>query len=181
MQVGRIFGLSSICNLAWPEPGNMNIAYLLIGGNMGNRLQYLQQAKEAIQRRCGTITTTSAIYESEAWGMENQKNFLNQALEVHTSLGAVDFLQCLLQIETALGRQREKKYGPRTIDIDILFFNDEHISSSLLQVPHPQVQHRRFALQCLHDINPGLRHPLLNKTINELLQECTDKLKVWKY
>jgi 2-amino-4-hydroxy-6-hydroxymethyldihydropteridine diphosphokinase len=99
----------------------MNSVYLLIGGNMGDRFNYLRQAKDAIGKNAGKILETSAIYETEAWGLTNQDKFLNQALKIDTQLNPKDLLHCLLQIEESLGRKREVKYGPRIIDIEILF------------------------------------------------------------
>jgi 2-amino-4-hydroxy-6-hydroxymethyldihydropteridine diphosphokinase len=158
----------------------MNVAYLLTGGNMGDRLYYLSKAKDAIEEECGYITKMSAIYETEAWGLEDQHAFYNQALLLHTELEAKQLLRCLLQIEARLGRIRELKYGPRIIDIDIIFFNDQVIRSEELSVPHPQMQNRRFVLLPLQEIAPQKIHPVLKKTITELLEECTDTLEVLK-
>ena len=108
----------------------MNSVYLLIGGNMGDRFNYLRQAKDAIGKNAGKILETSAIYETEAWGLTNQDKFLNQALKIDTQLNPKDLLHCLLQIEESLGRKREVKYGPRIIDIDILFYGNEIVSAS---------------------------------------------------
>ena len=158
----------------------MNIAYLLTGGNIGDRLAHLQAAKTAIEKDCGIITNASDIYETEAWGGIDQSPFLNQALELQTHLSATELLHCLLKIEQHMGRERIIKYGPRIIDIDILFFNMDIIDTNELKVPHPQMQHRRFVLQCLNDIAPLYMHPVLKKTVAQLLAECTDKLNVHK-
>ncbi len=156
----------------------MNDAYLLTGGNMGDRLLYLSRAKEAIEGKCGKIVKASAIYETEAWGLEDQHPFYNQALLLQTDLDAKALLQCLLQIEAALGRKRELKYGPRIIDIDIIFFNDDIIRKEELSVPHPQLQNRRFVLMPLNEIAPQKVHPVFNKTVMQLLEECPDRLEV---
>lgn len=158
----------------------MNIAYLLTGGNIGDRLVHLQVAKTAIEKDCGIITNASDIYETEAWGGIDQLPFLNQALKLQTHLSATELLYCLLKIEQHMGRERIIKYGPRIIDIDILFFNMDIIDTEELKVPHPQMQHRRFVLQCLNDIAPHFIHPVLKKTVAQLLAECTDKLNVHK-
>src|SRR6476469_310737 len=101
----------------------MNTAFLLIGGNLGNRLENLARAKAAIAQHCGDIVAASAIYETAAWGLEAQPHFLNQALELHTFSKPHALLQCLLDVEKSLGRVREVKYGPRLIDIDILLYD----------------------------------------------------------
>src|SRR5690349_6826216 len=118
----------------------MNVAYLLIGGNMRDRLFYLEKARETIGKTCGNILKTSGIYETAAWGMENQDTFYNQAIKLETSLSAKSLLQCLLDAESSLGRIRGEKYGPILIDIDIIFFNEEVINDEYLKVPHPLMQ-----------------------------------------
>jgi 2-amino-4-hydroxy-6-hydroxymethyldihydropteridine diphosphokinase len=159
----------------------MNKALLLIGSNMGDRAGYLQNAARAIERDCGRLIQRSDLYETAAWGLQDQEAFLNQALELETSMGAEDLLPVLLSIETGLGRSRDKKYGPRTIDIDIIFYNHDVVRIDGLTIPHPEVQHRRFALVCLEAIAPFYVHPLLQKTVRQLLAECPDPLTVNKY
>lgn len=159
----------------------MNSVYLLIGGNMGDRMDYLFRAREAIGKNAGMILECSAIYETEAWGLTNQDKFLNQALRIDTQLKPKDLLNTLLQIEETLGRKREIKYGPRIIDIDILFYGQEIIHEPQLTIPHPEIQNRRFALQCLEDIATAFCHPILHKTISQLLAECADPLVVNKF
>jgi 2-amino-4-hydroxy-6-hydroxymethyldihydropteridine diphosphokinase len=159
----------------------MNAVYLLIGGNTGDRPQYLQSAVEAIEKQCGKIKKKSSIYETAAWGNENQNSFLNLALEVSTELSPYELLDCILQIEENMGRIRKEKYGPRIIDIDILLFNDEIIDTRNLKIPHPELPNRRFALQCLSEIAPDKKHPVLHKTIAQILKECTDPLRVDKF
>lgn len=159
----------------------MNAAYLLIGGNTGDRLSYLHAAAEAIKRQCGQIKKRSSVYETAAWGNQNQDSFLNQALEVFTKLSAYELLDCILQIEENMGRIRKERYGPRIIDIDILLFNDEIIDARNLKIPHPELPNRRFALQCLNEIAARKKHPVLKKTIARILKECTDPLRVDKF
>jgi 2-amino-4-hydroxy-6-hydroxymethyldihydropteridine diphosphokinase len=158
----------------------MNTAYLLIGGNMGDREKNLQEAKELISHSCGEILKTSSTYETEAWGNTNQPAFLNQAIELSTLLNARQLIRRLLKTEKMMGRVRKEKFGPRTIDIDILFFNDEIINLRFLKIPHPEIQNRRFALVPLTEINPSLLHPVLKKTTRLLLKECKDELAVRK-
>ncbi len=159
---------------------NRNTAYLLTGGNMGDRKRYLDEAAGAVEKSCGRIILRSAIYETEAWGMHDQEPFLNQALCITTELEPETLLNSILHIETELGRRREIKYGPRTIDIDILFYGDVVLRQPGLIIPHPELHNRRFALQCLYDIAPDLLHPVLARTVKELLAVCTDPLTVHK-
>ena len=159
----------------------MNKAYLLTGGNLGNREENLMTAIELIKKQCGFVAGTSALYETAAWGKKDQPPFLNQAVELHTGLNARQLIRKLLKIEKQMGRIREEKYGPRLIDIDILLFNDEIHHYRLLQLPHPEMQNRRFALLPLAEIAPNTLHPVFNKTITELLNECNDELPVKKY
>jgi 2-amino-4-hydroxy-6-hydroxymethyldihydropteridine diphosphokinase len=159
----------------------MNEAYLLMGGNVGERLIYLEKAAKALENSCGNIVSSSRVYETEAWGTGTTESFLNQALVLHTPMEAAELMQALLEIEEKLGRIRTVKYGPRTIDLDILLFNNDIINQQNLVIPHPELHNRRFALQCLHDIAPEKTHPLFQKTISELLTLTNDPLKVNKY
>lgn len=158
----------------------MNTAYLLIGGNLGNRSAYLQQAIHHIEQSCGNIVLSSAIYETAAWGLTDQPNFYNQALAIATHLTPGELMQTLLAIEESMGRKRTVKLGPRIIDLDILLIDDLVLSTGLLTVPHPALPFRRFALLPLSEIAPALLHPVLRKTIAQLLDECTDPLDVQK-
>jgi len=159
----------------------MNKAYLLTGGNMGDRAENLSNAVLLIKQFCGEITVASRIYETAAWGNTQQPNFLNQVLELKTELTALQLIRRILKIEKQMGRVRNEKFGPRIIDIDILFFNDEIIGLPFLKIPHTEIQHRRFVLIPLCEIAPELIHPQLNSTISELLKSCTDKLDVKKF
>lgn len=159
----------------------MNVAYLLTGGNTGNRLHYLNKAAAEIKDNCGTIVSKSSVYETAPWGVKEQNSFLNQALKLLTPLFPEDLLDNLLQIEERLGRIRKEKYGPRIIDIDILLFNDDVIDARHLKIPHPELTHRRFALQCLNDIAADKIHPVFKKKIAQILKECNDPLSVDKF
>lgn len=166
----------------WPDDFTiMSAAFILTGGNTGDRLQYIDAAAEAIKNRCGRIVKKSFVYETAAWGIKEQDKFLNQALKVSTLLSPFELLDHLLQIEQEMGRIREKKYGPRSIDIDILLFNDVVIDTRNLKIPHPELPNRRFALQCLYQIAPNEVHPVFKKTIAQMLRECTDPLAVDKF
>ena len=160
----------------------MQIAYLLTGSNIGDRAQMLDSAKSRIQEECGAIPIASVLYETEPWGVHEQNHFLNQAFELHTTLSPQELIKNILIIEIELGRKRQKKYGPRKIDIDILFYENQIIHEPGLDIPHPQLHLRRFVLQCMNDIAPQLIHPKINKTIAELLESCPDQLEVkaWK-
>ncbi len=158
----------------------MNNVYLLIGGNMGDRMANLAAARNSINIECGRIVAESSIYETEAWGYKEQNAFLNQALVIQTSLQANALMDSILKIEIALGRKREIPLGPRIIDIDIIYYNDEIIKSSTLTIPHPSMAQRKFVLMPLTEIAPNYRHPILLKTNEILLKECGDSSVVYK-
>ena len=158
----------------------MNRTYLLIGGNVGNRLENMEKAAELIGAKAGEISKRSTMYETEAWGKSDQPAFLNQVLRVQTDLEPQALLETILGIEQEMGRMRQEKYGPRTVDIDILLYNDMVLESDELSIPHPQLHMRRFALTPLAEIAASVIHPTLKKSIDELLLECPDKLAVKK-
>jgi 2-amino-4-hydroxy-6-hydroxymethyldihydropteridine diphosphokinase len=159
----------------------MNNAYLLLGGNMGNRETNFENAKNLIGQYCGEIVQSSSLYETAAWGKTDQPSFLNQALQLRTKLNALRLMKELLKIEEMMGRERKEKYGPRIIDIDILLFNDEQYHVPFLKIPHPEMQNRRFALMPLAEIAGPVIHPGFKKTIFQLLKECEDDLTVERF
>ena len=134
----------------------MRTAYLLIGGNLGNRKENLSKAISLINEQCGSLTRSSSIYETEAWGKTDQPSFLNQALEISTSLNARQLMRKVLKIEKEMGRVRKEKLGPRIIDIDILLFENEIHDLRFLKIPHPEMQNRRFVLVPLAEINSSI-------------------------
>lgn len=161
----------------------MNVSYLCLGGNIGNRESCIEQALALVGQKAGSIIARSALYETEAWGVSNQQSYLNACVCISTNLNASSLLEVLLDIEQELGRQRSGSihYEPRTIDIDILFFNEEVIHSTGLTVPHPRLHLRQFVLVPLAEIAPNYLHPVLNKTIFNLLKECSDGSRVTLY
>jgi 2-amino-4-hydroxy-6-hydroxymethyldihydropteridine diphosphokinase len=166
----------------------MNKAYLLTGSNLGDREKNLASARKLLNEKGITIKKVSSIYETAPWGNTDQPAFLNQAIEADTILNARQLIRRILKAEKMMGRirkampaGRQEKYGPRIIDIDILLFNNEKHNLQFLKLPHPEMQNRRFALLPLAEIAPNIIHPVLNKTINELLTDCKDDLPVKKY
>jgi 2-amino-4-hydroxy-6-hydroxymethyldihydropteridine diphosphokinase len=146
------------------------ITYLSLGSNVGERELHL---REAITRlgTAGHIIAVSSFYETEPVEFTEQAWFLNCAVGLETSQSPLELMKTALQIERELGRVRDQKKGPRTIDIDILLFGDTVIDSPELTIPHPAMQQRRFVLEPLAEIAPEARHPVLKKTVRELLEE----------
>ena len=150
--------------------------YISLGSNLGNRKAYLQQAIEGIATRVGTIVDIAPIYETPSWGFSGEA-FLNTCLLCRTFLSAEQVLMQLLQIEQELGRERmphSKGYQSRTIDLDILFYDDEVIHTDVLTVPHPLLHQRKFVLKPLANIDDLKIHPVLKKTVAELLRTTND-------
>lgn len=154
--------------------------YLLLGTNVGDRNKNIGNALAAIERIAGRIKKRSAVYQTEAWGKTDQPAFLNQVIEIDTNLDPSTLLIEILAIENRMGRQRKEQWGERIIDIDILFFGNEIIETNNLSIPHPQLAKRRFTLVPLNELIPDLVHPVLQKKISELLEECVDPLEVIK-
>ena len=159
----------------------MNNTYLLLGSNMGNSKASLSKAVVQIEKQIGKIIRQSGLYSTAAWGNIKQPDFLNQVIIVETNLSAHQTMQTILNIEKKMGRIRTVKNAPRVIDIDILFFNKEIIEQEHLSIPHAQIQNRRFVLIPLNQLSPNLKHPVLNKTVHQLLINCPDKLNVKKF
>lgn len=158
----------------------MNDVYLLIGGNLGDRMAYLGQAKSLIEQSAGHIVAISSIYETAAWGMEDQPSFYNCAIHIRSNIAPEALMRILLNIETEMGRRRLQKFGPRIIDIDMILYDDKIVDSDILSLPHPQMQNRRFVLAPLAEIAANIVHPVFHKTIARLLEECPDTLDVHK-
>lgn len=159
----------------------MNVAFLCLGGNMGDRLANLNRTKELIKEERLNILAQSNIYETQAWGTEKSADYLNQCIKISTELDAQSLMKLLLNIEQRLGRVRtENKNQSRTVDIDMLLFNGDVIKTELLEVPHPRMHLRQFVLKPLNEIASGILHPVLHKSIHRLLMDCPDTLTAKK-
>lgn len=157
----------------------MKQVVLLLGGNIGNRLDFIHRAQQKIEQRAGKIIRSSAVYESAPWGFSAENSFYNQVVIVETSLSPFDILEDILTIEKELGRTRSgKSYSSRTMDIDILFYEQEIIETPELVIPHPQLHKRRFTLIPLVEILSGWIHPGFNQSLTTLLELCEDKSSV---
>ena len=154
------------------------VAYLLLGSNLGDRAALLHAAQAYLAATAGEVLAASALYETAAWGREDQPAFLNQALALRTALSAEQLLEQCLATEHQAGRERLERWGSRTLDVDILFYGPAIIDQPTLAVPHPRLAERRFALVPLAEIAPQLRHPQLGLNVAELLARCPDPLPV---
>lgn len=152
--------------------------FLGLGSNLGDRKQHLQRATEQIELRIGEISKASSIYETQAWGIENQPDFLNQVLEINTQLEPEKILEIILIIEQNMGRERHVKWGERLIDIDILFYDALVLKTEKLMIPHPFLQDRNFVLAPLTEIAPDFVHPILQRNIRDLFLDSKDQLVV---
>ena len=160
----------------------MNIAFLGIGTNLGNRLENIDRAKILITEKIGRIIPASTIYETEPWGFNSSLQFLNLVVRVETDLEAEALLEEILSIEKSMGRVRNKmQFESRIIDIDILLFNHDVIDTISLKIPHPLIPERRFVLEPLCELAAEQIHPELNRSIKSLLDVCDDKSKVRVY
>lgn len=156
-------------------------AYLLLGGNLGNREANLKKAIELLNDKIGKVIASSSLYETAAWGKTDQPAFLNQAIALQTNLTALEVLDLALGIEQELGRVRKDKWGERLIDIDLILFGDQIINiPDKLQVPHPHMQYRKFVMEPLAEIAPEVVHPILGETILSISRNIEDPLEVKK-
>ncbi|MCL2133925.1 MAG: 2-amino-4-hydroxy-6-hydroxymethyldihydropteridine diphosphokinase, partial [Bacteroidales bacterium] len=159
----------------------ISTAYLLLGSNKGNKLRLLQEATALIDRLAGKIIQCSSFYESEPWGFECDEWFINQAVLIRTSLSSERLLQTTQEIERMLGRSGwqatgdRRQYAARTMDIDILFYDEMVMRTPTLTIPHPLLQERLFTLLPLAEIAAEFIHPLFKKSIAVLLEECCDR------
>ena len=159
----------------------MKTVFLGIGTNLGEREENLRKAITLIGEHIGIITRVSSVYETEPWGFKSETTFLNIVVIAETKLTPSGLLGRILMIEAMMGRLREGTvYKSRVIDIDILFFGNRIFENKVLTIPHPKIQDRRFVLVPLSEIAGELVHPVLNKSIQELLKDCKDNSKVLK-
>ena len=160
----------------------MQTVYLGLGSNKGERISYIEKAIEEISGLPETnITVISGIYETEPWGNIEQEDYLNAVIGIQTELNAEDLLKELKSIEKFIGRKENRKWSEREIDIDLLFYGNEIIDKDHMKVPHGQIENRRFVLVPMNEIAPGFMHPVFKKNISQMLEDTTDKLKVYKY
>lgn len=158
--------------------------YLSLGSNMGDRANHLMRAKLKL-KKLGVLSASSSIVESPAWGYKDPNAYLNMVLKLETSVDPKELMNELLDIEREEGRERmessEKVYAARKIDIDILFYGNDIINEPDLEIPHPRLEQRNFILVPLAEISPNLEHPVLRKTIGQLVAESTDNARIVKY
>lgn len=145
---------------------------------MGNSFKIFEEAITQIEAECGKIELSSSKYITEAWGVEDQQDYLNQVIQIDTLLTPEQLLSMLLKIEKKFGRERKEKWSARTLDLDILFYNDIILETKALIIPHPRLHLRRFTLAPLNEIAPNLIHPELKKSINSIYKNCKDNLTV---
>lgn len=154
--------------------------FILLGTNLGNRVENLNQAKTLIENDLEKIEKQSSIYETAAWGKENQPSFYNQVIILKLDILPLEILKITQNIEQRMGRERKERWGERVIDIDILYYGNDIIKGKNLTIPHIQIQNRRFTLIPMVELEADFTHPVLEKTQKELLKICEDKLDVEK-
>jgi 2-amino-4-hydroxy-6-hydroxymethyldihydropteridine diphosphokinase len=152
--------------------------YLSLGSNEGNRLANLRTAAELIHKNVGKIARKSHVYETEPWGKKDQDTFYNQVIMINTTMEATDLLAALNKVEREMGRTRKETWGPRIIDIDILFYGKRILRTKDLNIPHAEIANRAFVLIPMMEIAPDFEHPALKKRMDELYMVCTDASEV---
>jgi 2-amino-4-hydroxy-6-hydroxymethyldihydropteridine diphosphokinase len=160
-----------------------NVAYLALGSNMGDRFNYLKEAVLLLhEHKEIEVVNTSSVYETDPVGYEDQDAFLNMVIVINTGLSPKELLKFCLKTEAELGRKREIHWGPRTVDIDILLYNQENIETEDLIVPHPRMHHRAFVMIPLLEINEDIHVPMIEKPVKLWVENLPDKkgVRVWK-
>jgi 2-amino-4-hydroxy-6-hydroxymethyldihydropteridine diphosphokinase len=160
-----------------------NTAFISLGSNIGNRYDYLLKAIEYLGQHPNIqLVNTSSVYETDPVGYEEQDLFLNMVIEIQTDSSAFELLDICLKLELELGRKREIVWGPRTIDLDILLFNQENIKSEKLIIPHPRMLERNFVMIPLSEIKPGIIIPHIEKPLEAWIKELPNKegVRIWK-
>lgn len=147
---------------------------LSLGSNLGNRYAYLLRAIQKIEKYFNSKPVVAHFYETPPWGNENQSRFINTAIYLHTDITIDQCLKKVQAIEKEMGRLKTEKWGPRMIDIDILFYEDDVVETDIITVPHQHLHQRAFVLKPLQDILPNFIHPLKNKTIIQLIEDIDD-------
>jgi 2-amino-4-hydroxy-6-hydroxymethyldihydropteridine diphosphokinase len=160
-----------------------NHAYVALGSNMGDRFEYLKKAIILLEgNEKIKVVNTSSIYETDPVGYEDQDQFLNMAVHVSTTLKPLELLDVCLDIENALGRKREIRWGPRTLDLDILLYNQENIETEKLTIPHPRMSERAFVILPLLEMEPDIMLPTMEEPLKSCLRSIPDKegVRIWK-
>jgi 2-amino-4-hydroxy-6-hydroxymethyldihydropteridine diphosphokinase len=153
----------------------MPIVHIGLGSNLGKRKENCTKALMLLSTRGIVITKRSSFIETEPWGVRDQPKFINMAIEAETALEPLKLLETLKSVEGEMGRKESYRWGPRVIDLDILFYDDGVVDSPELRIPHPLMHEREFVLRPLAEIAPDKVHPVLKKTVRELLSELREK------
>ena len=148
-----------------------HVVYLALGSNLGDRLSNLKEAIASLSPQMD-VKAKSHVYETPPWGYENQSPFYNQVIKVKTYLEPERLLRHLKRLEVALGRKPSFQNGPRSIDIDLLFYDDQIMNTPVITLPHPRLHERGFVLLPLMDIAPELIHPVMQKSVQEMIADC---------
>ncbi|MFJ7748033.1 2-amino-4-hydroxy-6-hydroxymethyldihydropteridine diphosphokinase [Peribacillus sp. NPDC097295] len=160
-----------------------NISYLSIGSNMGNRLDTFKKTFQLLDEHAHIkLLSCSSLYETDPVGYTDQDCFLNAVIKVETDIKPEDLLQTCMQIEQELGRKRDIRWGPRTLDLDILLYNHENVETEILSIPHPRMDERAFVIIPLMELEPDMILPKMNTSLSDLLDKIPDKegVRLWK-